>query len=196
MLKHARMTIALLVTPLGLAACGGGGSEPAAGETVTVTATVTADPSPDASAETTPAAPNVGDLALKVGDWREGTGVRTRVIEVRQPGQGRMPDYLDGEADAVGATVLIRSCVREGSESAVVSSIDFTGRDKDGAVYENASSSWDVWPPLPQYPTEREVRAGQCVQGWVLISTPENTRVTTIELGGGGDGVLAEWMVP
>ena len=63
-----------------MAGCGGGGAE-ADGPTttVTVTETVTADPEPNRRADrserrrtVSPQEPNVGDGALRVGQWREG----------------------------------------------------------------------------------------------------------------------------
>lgn len=164
--------------------------------TVTVTTTVTAEAPGPVAAEPTSSGPNVGDRALTVGQWREGTGIRTRVIKVRQPSEG-IPDYLRGDAEATGATVLVRSCVRPGGDATVLSSYNFVARDKSGAVYEASSSSWEVWPPQPQYPFgEREVRAGDCVQGWVLLTTPAGARVTSIELSDGSGGTAAEWRVP
>ncbi|UUW92688.1 hypothetical protein ABFU82_01500 [Nocardioides sp. WV_118_6] len=202
-----RTTLAALALLGGaaLTGCGDGDDGPEAAPTATVTMTETAtagasDPTaptdPTDSADPTAGRePNVGDLALRVGQWREGLGLRTRVIEVRQPTAAGLPDYLRDLPDASGAAVLVRSCVRKGEEATWVATSDFTARDKSGGVYESSGSSWDEWPPRPQYPFEREVRAGQCLQGWILLSAPNGTRITAIELSDSDGSTVAEWRV-
>lgn len=203
-----RTTLAALALVGGavLAGCGDGDDKPAPQPTATVTTTETAsagasdpatptDPTDPAESTASGREPNVGDMALRVGQWREGVSLRTRVIEVRQPTAAGLPDYLRDLSDASGAAVLVRSCLRKGEEPLWVTPSDFVARDKSGGVYESASSSWEEWPPRPQYPFERELRAGQCLQGWILLSAPNGTRITSIELTSDDGSVSAEWRV-
>lgn len=198
-MKRTLAALAALPLLVSLTACGGD-DKPTATETVTVSASPTATvdaPEVDASATAPNVAPNVGDTALAVGQWREGSDVRTRVIKVNQPGHGGMPDYLSGDDSATGATVLVRSCVRkEAAKAGVFSTYGWSVEDARGAAYEQASSSWEVWPPLPQFPvTERTIRPGKCVEGWILLPTPADTLVTTVVMGDGEGSAIAEWNV-
>ncbi|WP_418062486.1 hypothetical protein [Pimelobacter simplex] len=203
-----RMTLAALALVGGaaLGGCGDGDDKPASQPTATVTTTETAsagasdpasptDPTDPADPAASALEPNVGDRALRVGQWREGLALRTRVVEVRQPTAAAQPDYLRDLPDASGAAVLVRSCLRKGEAPLWVTTSDFVARDKSGGVYESASSSWEEWPPRPQYPFERELRAGQCLQGWVLLSAPNGTRISSIELTSDDGTVSAEWRV-
>jgi hypothetical protein len=138
----------------------------------------------------------VGDAALKVGEWREGAGLRTQVIEVRQADATSRPDYLQGDPESSGATVLVRQCNREGQEPAPVSNYYWEGSSADGSLYTASSSMWEVWPPLPQYPaTDRNLQAGQCAKGWILLAAPEGTKLNRIALTDGEGTAYAEWLV-
>jgi hypothetical protein len=161
--------------------------------TATATVTVTATPTPEPGA-TSGAEPNVGDTALAVGEWREGRDIRSNVLEVTQPSDARPPSYLDGEADAVGAPVKVRSCVREtAADPLQLGFFDWVGADANGGTYEPSGSSWGEWPPLPQYPAQRAVRPGQCVEGWLLLQTQQDTVLTTVGLDDGNGSLVAEW---
>lgn len=200
-----RFTFLVPLLSVTLAACGGGGGqaqeEPAstASASPTPTASANASESPTASESVDPYAPNIGDRALKVGQAREGEGVVTRVTEYR----GYMkhpsnPYIVPGKGNRwVGAKV--EQCVRKsfGQPSEVVS-IYFAVGDRSGGLYEAESSSWDDWPPLPQYPMiERQVQPGDCAVGWMLFQVPVATKVETVQFGDFyGDGsVIAEWQV-
>lgn len=187
-----------------LTGCGGGNSEdssePSPTVTVTVTATPTAAPpetgTPTPSGPTTAAEPNVGDRALTVGQWREGTGLRSRVIEVRPADPGLRPSYLRGSSDGVGITLKVRSCSRKSvSKPNGVSAYDYSAQDASGGLYEVSGSSWGDWPPLPQYPIERKVQAGECVEGWILLSAPAGTVPKVVSLTDGRGGSVSDWEV-
>jgi hypothetical protein len=201
---------ALAVASAGaLAGCGGGDSDAEAGAptaTVTVTETVTADPEPteDATASETPSAdatptaqePNTGDRALKVGQWREGINVRTRITEFFQPANAPKPSYLAGDTDGDGAIAKVEMCVRSGGEPAKGDIYDlFMGYDSSGGQYTQSSSTWGEWPPLPQLPSEVSIAPGKCLSGWVLLSAPKNTRFATVDMNDGEGGSIAEWKV-
>jgi hypothetical protein len=191
--------------------CGGGDNEAGAPTaTVTVTETVTADPEPtdepteDATTSETPTAeatptaqePNTGDRALKVGQWREGTNLRTRITEFTQPASAPKPSYLAGDTDGDGAIANVEMCVRPGGEPAKGDIYDlFLGYDASGGQYTQSSSTWGEWPPLPQLPSEVNIAPGKCLSGWVLLSAPKNTKFLTVDMSDGEGGSIAEWKV-
>lgn len=194
------MSRAALVTvsaALALAGCSGGSGDPQATATVTATVTVTADAQGDTVAPgdvVSEAA--VGDRALAVGEWREAPGIRSRVISVAQPRDGLMPGYLEDVGAAWGAALQVRVCLRDSvTQSVSADDLVWTARDSVGAVYEEASSTWAEWPPLPQFPTRRKLTAGDCIEGSILISTQPDATIERVELGDGEGGVSAEWIV-
>jgi hypothetical protein len=187
---------------LALTGCAGGdgadSSQPS--PTVTVTVTTTATPSetatPTRSEPTGAAEPNIGDRALTVGDWREGTGLRSRVVEVRPADPGLRPTYLRGSSDGIGITLKVRSCSRKSiPKPNPVSAYDYSAQDAAGGLYEVSGSSWGEWPPLPQYPTEHKLPAGECVEGWILLSAPAGTAPEVVSLSDGQGGSVADWKV-
>lgn len=209
---RAALTTLTLALAAALAGCGGSGDgnsgssadgaasgEPTA--TVTVTETVTATPSPEASEtpseEATPTAqePNVGDRALKIGQWREGTQVRTRVVEFFQPSDAPKPSYLQGD-DGDGAVARIEMCTREGAKPTEGDIYGlFMAYDNSGGQYTQSSSTWGEWPPLPQLPDTVSIAPGKCLSGWVLISAPKATKLVTFDMSDGEGGSIAEWKV-
>jgi hypothetical protein len=208
-----RAALTIVVLAASLAGCGGSGgstsdssadgaasSEPTA--TVTVTETVTATPSAEASEtpseEATPSAqePNVGDRALKIGQWREGTQVRTRVVEFFQPANAPKPSYLQGDDDGDGAVARIEMCTREGAKPTKGDIYGlFMAYDNSGGQYTQSSSTWGEWPPLPQLPDTVSIAPGKCLSGWVLISAPKATKLVTFDMSDGEGGSIAEWKV-
>lgn len=184
--------IVLAALPLLLTGCGSDDSKPTAAPTVTVTASPTATDSASPSA----VAPNTGTNALKVGQWREGRDVRTRVRSLIQPSDTRPPSYLKGESDAEGALADVEMCVRKSTTYVMTGSLydSFHVYDKDGGQYSQASSSWDEWPPRPQFPSDEvKVTPGRCVRGWILFSAPRDVRVRSIANDGQADAT-AEWL--
>lgn len=206
--RTALTSAALAVFSVGtLTACGGGNGDSEAGAptaTVTVTETVTATPTAEAETSETPTAeasptaqePNVGDRALKLGQWREGTNLRTRVVEFFQPANAPKPSYLAGDADGDGAVARVEMCVRAGGEPAKGEIFDlFMAYDAAGGQYTRSGSSWGEWPPLPQLPIDITISPGKCLSGWVLLSAPKNTKIVTVDLNDGEGGSIAEWKV-
>jgi len=186
---------ALLVVPLlAVAACGGGGQSGAAapGPTV-VTTTASIAPTPTPS----PFAPNVGDRALKVGQWREGEVVRTLVKSFTQTSDASPPSFLVGESEAEGALAEIKMCVRKTATEPLKGQVYglFNVYDKSGGQYSQASSSWDEWPPRPQWPNDVNLSPGRCVTGWILFSVPKSVRIAYVANDGDGSAASAEWKV-
>jgi hypothetical protein len=177
---------------------GGSDGDPEAVPTATetVTETVSADVVPSASATPTSAPPNVGANALNVGQWSKGTLVRSLVSALRQPSEVKPPSYLQGESDADGALLQVRACGRKSAaRPANASAYDFYLYDREGGEYIAGGSSWDEWPPVPQFPSETKVAPGRCVTGWVLYPMPKQTRIVKASWGSGADAA-AEWLAP
>lgn len=175
---------------------GGSDGDPEAVPTATVTATETVSAAvvPSASATPTTAPPNVGADALKMGQWREGTLVRSQVSALRQPSEVQPPSFLQGESDAEGALLHIKVCgLKSAAQPANASSYDFYLYDREGGEYIAGFPSWDEWPPVPQFPSETKVAPGRCVTGWVLYPMPKQTRIVRASWGSGPDAD-AEWL--
>jgi hypothetical protein len=198
-----RSVVLVVALPLAVAGCGGADKSPKAADphpTPTTASTPSSAPEPTEtpSATASPSTPpaNVGDLALKVGQWREGLDVRTRVRALVQPSDTRPPSYLVGDSEAEGAIADVEMCVRKSSPDPIEGSLYdyFNVYDKNGGQYSQASSSWDVWPPRPQWPNDDvKVMPGRCIRGWILFSVPHNVRVRSIA-NDGQDDATAEWL--
>lgn len=192
--------VALCATLMGCSDDSDGDATTKATATVTATVTVaeTTSSGPTQSASDTPTAvpPNVGADALEVGEWREGSGVRTLISALRQPSQVAPPSYLVGESDAEGALLEVQQCVRKSAaKPEAISTYDFYLYDRAGGEYTVGGSSWDEWPPLPQFPYDTKVAPDRCVTGWVLFPMPKQTKIVRASYGSGADAV-AEWRAP
>lgn len=185
-----------------LAACSGnedpgGSSEPppstATSPATSATPTPSAEPSEDAP-ETV--APNVGADALRVGEWREGVGVRTIVLSVDQAGDAPRPAYLANNDTGEGALVVAKVCVRKDASGPTwAMSYDFVGVDADGGEYTVAGNSWSDWPPAPQFPSERQVPPGGCVKGSLLLTVDSGTKLDRIRAVSSDGSPFAEWVI-
>jgi hypothetical protein len=184
-------------TCLTVAACGSGGGDKSAAASSTATPTTSPAATSSSSAPTTATvAPNVGSSALSLDAWREGTDIRTRIRSVTQARDASLPSYLVGDTSAEGAVALVEVCVRESASAPFQGEVFdlFSARDGNGGQYTRASSSWDAWPPRPQFPTEVDLRPGDCASGSVLFSVPRDVRLASIALTNGSQKV-AEWLV-
>ena len=198
----AALALSVLVTGCSGSDDGKTAEEPTS--TVTVTETVTADATPSETpsetptdeASASPQEPNVGDRALKVGQWREGTQVRTRVTEFFQPANAPKPSYLAGDTDGDGAIARVEMCTREDAKPTKGDIYDlFLAYDASGGQYTQSSSTWGEWPPLPQLPDTVSIAPGKCLSGWVLVSAPRDTKLVTFDMSDGEGGSIAEWRV-
>lgn len=194
---------ALLLVPAALVGCSGESANQSAPATVTVTVTPSegsgeseARPSRSSEAAPTSAAPNVGASALSLDAWREGSEVRSRVRSVTQARDAVPPSYLVGDSSAEGALALVEVCNRETAAGPLEGDVFsfFSARDGSGGQYTRAGSSWDVWPPRPQFPIQASLAPGDCASGWVLFSVPRDVQIASITLDNGGEK-LAEWLV-
>jgi hypothetical protein len=202
--RGAASTLPLLL----IAGCGSGSNTPTATKTVTVTETVSvtptpastptpsASPTPSGSKEAQPFAPNVGPRALTIGQTRQGSGFETTVYAVNQ--HPTPPSYMDPPGASLHwVTVRAKQCARPAQKQPV--EIDWTQyvlEDNSDGQYEANGSSWNDWPPLPQYPRGRKISRGACGVGWMLFSVPNGTKVTRVALSDGAGGLAAEWEIP
>ena len=179
-----------------LAACGGAPDKSVAAATSSSATTATSTTSPTTASATTSVAPSVGGNALPLDAWREGTEIRTRVRSVTQARDAALPSYLAGDTSAEGAVALVEVCNRESASGPMEGEVFslFTARDGSGGQYTRASSSWDAWPPRPQFPSEVDLRPGDCASGSVLFTVPRDVRIASIALTNGSQKV-AEWLV-
>lgn len=196
-----RNGVCWLLLAIALAGCGGAGSSPSKsssaasnGSSATEVDGTTQSSGGSSTESGNPA--NLGDQALKIGQWWEGADVRTRVRSITQSADVKLPSYLVGDSEAQGAIADVEMCVRASAEGPITgySHRHFVAFDADGGQYQQASSSWDVWPPRPQFPAELNVAPGQCARGWILFSVPADTGVAKIS-NGGSDQPTAEWLL-
>lgn len=91
----------------------------------------------------------------------------------------------------------VELCNRKMSQTFPVFSYDlFELTDKNGGAYTQSGTSWNEWPPRPQFPSDLQLLAGRCTTGWLLFSVPRDVRVELASLSDGGGGFSAEWVVP
>lgn len=186
--------------------CGGDSTD---GPEASTTVTVTADPEPSESmssapspteklAETDPFAPNVGSRALRVGETREGEEVRTTVYEYKDSMEHPTNPYIEPGAGNRWVGVNAEQCARKSSSRAAsVTGFSFAVADRAGGLYDTEGSSWDDWPPLPQFPFERKLQPGQCARGWMLMQVPARTKLISVQAGDflGSGEVVADWRI-
>lgn len=192
-------SIALLAasTLVTLAGCSSG-SDSASPEPVVVTKTVaassgspSASPSPTSSVE--PYAPNVGKTALRVGETRQGSGLTTRVIQVRRPMTSGNPYIKPDDPSQEWLGVMARQCARDTNKRPTPIGWDeFSGTDRFGSNYPAGNSTWEGFPS-PQFPLVGKLSPGQCAAGWVLIPVGKNSKITSVLMGGYGEPPAAQW---
>ena len=180
-----------------LAGCGGDGGK-GAKPRVTSTTTLTPSPSPS-SPSASPFAPNVGDLALRVGETRKGRASTTRLMAIRYPlptEEWRTPDHPGDQF----LGLQVRQCVSD----------DYRAEDYDGEQFYSTyngdwfivapsgnqvpgnGSSWDDWP-RPKFPEDITMNAGECAKGWLAVEVPKGMKVKKVVWRPGGETV-AEWL--
>lgn len=175
-----------------LVACGGGGT-PGARATVTVTAPAgpTGDPT-EPSGQGVPA--QIGDNALRLGQTRHGADVDTTIFNFEPAGHYSLDRGPD--AGEKWMTVLVKTCVHKNAAVdtyTALSDSDFGFVDAAGNSYASSASQWsDI--PQPHYPTDQNMRAGECVKGQVLLGLPSNVRPSLITLVSDDDH-FADWRV-
>lgn len=181
--------LAASVVATAIAGCAGDGDAAAPGPKATVTVTETATPleATDLPEESPPPSsfePNVGDLALSVGETREGTAFRTTLEEIRfpyPPGQYREP-----ESGNQFLGLRLEQCMRDSAEPT-----DEYGEPLmstyPGEWYAATPSGeqltgggeWTDWPQ-PKFPTLVTMNPGECIKGWVTLEVHNGTKVAKI----------------
>lgn len=183
-------TAALLTTVLlALTGCGGGDPAPQAQDAKSTSSSPAPSDSPSASP--TPSGPS----ELDVGQTYEGTGATLAVLKV---GDQPAPSYLD-PPDSLTTPVLVKVCrtTGAGGDELDTAGLDIIGVDNDSGQYAKLGSSWDEWPPAPQFPLGNHiVNPGECVKGWMLLNTPVRGKLKMVTAVDGYDGTTyAKWLV-
>jgi hypothetical protein len=199
-MKLSRGTVAGATALLLLTGCGGGEAAPNAQPTVTVTVTPTpleatelSDPTPSAGSFE----PNVGERALKIGEPRQGSAVRTTLREVRfpyPPGQYREPEQ--GQ-QFVG--LRIEQCLAKTAEATddygdpIQSTYPgdwYVGTPNGNQL--TGGGEWTDWPQ-PKFPTLVSMNPGECLKGWITLEVPVGTKIAKLIWRPGGT-TTAEWL--
>lgn len=168
--------------------------------TATVTVTETVAPSAGASQIEEPVAqahePSIGGSALAIGETRDGMDVDTTLIRLTDNARHPSNPYIAPEAGLRWLVIDVKQCLREGAKPTIVGAYNFQAVDDEGGAYDPSGSSWDDWPPLPQFPSEATLQPGECATGSVLLNLREAARITKIRLGDflSSGSVSAEWV--
>jgi hypothetical protein len=150
----------------------------------------TALPTPTPAARTDP---NVGDRALRIGETRQGSDFRTRLVKYRYP----YPpvQYREASAHKQYFGLFIRECLRPQSKPTDDSYSTYNGEwyivSPTGAQV-TSSSSYDDWPQ-PKFPENVTMAPGDCLIGWLTVEVPIGMKVAKIVYRPGGETV-AEWL--
>lgn len=146
---------------------------------------------PETTASADPYAPNLGALALEVGERRDGRDVHTTLHEIRYPyppGEFRKPD-----AGNVFVGLRIEQCLD--SDPSEVPQSTYNGEwsvvTESGEEFGGSGSSWTDWPS-PKFPELVGAIPGRCLKGWISLQVPKGTTLDSIMFRPGGDPV-AEW---
>jgi hypothetical protein len=106
-------------------------------------------------------------------------------------------EFIKPEVGSRWLGLDVEQCVRKSAtEPATATNYNFQAVDKSGGIYSVDGSSWEDWPPLPQYPYERRIQPDQCARGWMLVVVAKNAQLTAVEFTNyweGGSDVIAEW---
>lgn len=138
--------------------------------------------------------PDVGPHALKVGQVREGIGVRTILQEVRRD---LPPDlYRDPEAGNEWLGLRIRQCRRSSDRDGELSATyngEWAASTRRNDQYSGDGNSWPDWP-TPKFPEMVTINPGECVQGWISWEIPTDLKLTKVIWRPDGQTV-AEWVL-
>jgi hypothetical protein len=172
-----RVPVSTLAAILALAACT---PQPAAAPSSVPPVTITATTTVTATVTPSPAAPaTAADLAL--GQPIEAPGVAKMTVSQFQTfpkGNHSMP--------LVGA--MAQGCNL--SSAAISFSIfPWTVAAADGSTFTVMGTFYGN-DPVPRYPSQQPVAAGQCVKGWLLFEIPVGITITTIRYASQSDTVL------
>lgn len=141
-----------------------------------------------------PAAPNVGERALKIGETREGISFETTLLKVRYPYPPG--EYREPETGKAFVGMRVRVCMKEEAESTGEDYSTYNGEwfaASSNGDQATSSSSWDDWP-APKFPENVTMNPGECLRGWLSIEIPKKMKVAKIVYRPGGETV-AEWIL-
>ena len=119
---------------------------------------------------------------------------------IERPGSARMTvsdfkAFAKGNHDTPLAGAMVQGC-SIGSDPIEFSSYPWTLATADGSTFEPMGTFYGN-DPVPQYPSQRVVAAGQCVKGWILYELPAGTAITTIRYSNSSSDtpLLGTWKV-
>lgn len=194
-MKRTAVAVPLALTLALLSGCGGTGTgASSASSTPTPSDSTSASTSPSPTASPTGVPPNTGANALRLGQTRHGLDVDTTVLAVQQPAEA--PSYATPDTPTDHwILVNAKMCVHVDYKGKAFPTdwTDFEGLDGTGGRYMAASSSWDGWPPPPQYPRNSAISGGECVKGSFLLTAGPQQRIKMVGLTNGEGGYAAQW---
>jgi hypothetical protein len=179
-----RVPVAVLVATLALAACT---AQPTAAPSSVPPVTITATTTVTATVTPTPASPaSATNLAFGQAIERPGSA-RMTVSDFKA--------FAKGNHDTPLAGAMVQGC-SIGSDPIEFSSYPWTLATADGSTFEPMGTFYGN-DPVPQYPSQRVVAAGQCVKGWILYELPAGTAITTIRYSNSSSDtpLLGTWKV-
>jgi hypothetical protein len=186
------------VLAAGLTGCSGDSAEEATEPTTTPTTTLTADPTEGTEAAeadaSEPFEPNVGDLALRVGETREGRAQRTTLIEIKYPYPPAQ--YREPQPGNQFLGLRIKQCMRPGAERSEYDYSTYNGDwyavSPNGNQVAGSGSSWNDWP-TPKFPESVSLNPGDCLTGWIAGEVPAGMKIEKLIWRPGGE-TTAEWL--
>ena len=160
------LAVALLLT---LGACSSPETRTAPPAVVVGSASTTPSPLVVPSPTTASAKPTAA--VLGIGQSLVFEGAKVTVVEVTAKPQGYHSLPL------VGA--LVQVCNTSTDKTFTTSPRPWSLATSDGSLFKNASSSWEN-DPVPLYPWDGVITAGQCIKGWLLFEVPSGTTLTEV----------------
>jgi hypothetical protein len=139
--------------------------------------------------------PNVGERALRVGETREGTGLRTTLSEITYPYPPAQ--YREPSTGNQFMGLRVTQCMRDDVETNEYGDYstyngDWYAASPTGEQVAGDGSSWSDWPS-PKFPESVTLNPGDCLQGWIALEVPAGMQVEKIIWRPGGT-TTAEWL--
>lgn len=170
-MRRATLLLVPLVAVLGITGCHAGAPAPQA--TVTVVTRVT-ETSGDMTESPTPSpSPTESSVELKLGDSLVGSKTIVTALE----GKSRDDGFSGRQWSLRAESCRPEAVDGDGGEEVKITFIPWSVRTTDGGVYQ-AEIGGTLPDILPSYPIDEPIRAGECLNGWMVFPV--------------GDSVVAE----
>ncbi|MEV4510757.1 hypothetical protein AB0K00_17515 [Dactylosporangium sp. NPDC049525] len=190
------MRRALLAVPLLLAACGSTETPNAA----TTIAAATSPASSTVAATTSPAAPSPSSTIAagpKLGTAQpfssDGSSARLTAFSVRQPTALKAPKPQAAGMEWASADVQVCADVLGPNyDYLYVTNDPWSLVYADGTTATPSSVTYQQFD-APEYPiTDRTIKVGRCIRGWVTFTAPAGKKATMVEYQS-RDGNVFDW---